>query len=188
MRHNCNFASTHVLGQLRLTDLIMIESELEELDFSGYLKNVGTEITATTTSSVAPPEAISHHVTEQSDKVQEINKLKARRAQVLADYAKMKARPQARLKVKKWICDQCGQVSTCRATHQRHQVRKHSKKPKSVSCPHCPRMFFHGTHMRMHVSAAHTREKNYKCKICGKSYIYDSSLKYHMLLHSGKFF
>lgn len=180
-----------VLGKFDIKDLVVVEDEDESQDFSGYLQNLGTEITAT----------LANHNTAKTVKLADEPKVmiiesiqlnkpaptKAnKRKQVLALLKQSREQTRrGRKKMETRMCDKCGFTTRDRTIFYRHKVRKHDQNAKHISCPHCDKKFFGRGHMEEHVAVIHRNEQNHMCTVCGKSYGYPSSLTYHMLMHKG---
>lgn len=208
---NENEASVELIssdGKFDVKELLIVEEVDDEAnDFDGFLRNLGTEISAVfvenSLKETKIKEPTDYNVTLTQVGVKEKSRKKTdlmemedssqilnlkNQCDICDKVFKRKSYLQRHIKqvhinADTYLCPECGYLAKSQVTLRYHIHAKHGE--RKYQCEHCEKRFIALNHLQTHL-LAHTNKKAYLCNVCGKSFNYSNSLEYHMRIHTGE--
>lgn len=190
-----------ILGENKfdVKDILIIEDEKQDDNqFDGFLKNLGTEISASfvkSKSQKSKPNVvkdnhsvtiIKKNVTADKDNFSSGNirgLLKANRKTIIRTINRKQLPKQVQQNNHSFLCQFCGRLFKTKSAFYHHTVAKHQD--RKFECEECGKKYLSAGHLRQH-NLVHTNVRSHLCNICGKSFIYSNALIYHMRIHTGE--
>ncbi|XP_018328247.1 gastrula zinc finger protein XlCGF46.1-like [Agrilus planipennis] len=194
-------------GRFDLKDLFVIEgnNNEEKSSFSGFLKNLGTEISAefvhknsrkkdinkfrdTYSVSIEKISNFKKNKIIKTDsyvsQIKDINQFACRKFKRTSSSQLVFEDHQKRYDRNTFLCHLCGHIAKTKSSYYNHNISKHME--KKFECKLCGKKYLYSSNLQVHINAIHLANKSYLCTRCGKRFSYSNALEYHMRLHTGE--